>query len=74
MDLIKTFIDEIDSKPPMLNYPTNKKLYNQMDVTWSIGLANFSDYKTSNKKGFIYIFVIFDSFLNILVVYLLEKK
>ena len=31
-----------------------------MDETWSIDLADFSDYKTSNNKGFRYIFVIID--------------
>ena len=61
-DLTKIFIDEIFSKPPRKNYPTNKIVYNHIDEIWSIDLANFSDYKTSNNKRFRYIIVIFDNF------------
>ena len=61
-DLTKIFIDEIYSKPPLRNYPTNKVIYNHADEIWSIDLADFSDYKTSNNKGFRYIFVINDNF------------
>ena len=49
-DLTKIFIDEIYSKPPKRNYPTNKIIYNHVDETWSIDLADFSDYKTSKKR------------------------
>ena len=45
-DLIKIFIDEIY----------------HVDEVWSIDLADFSDYKVSNNKGFRYIFVIIDNF------------
>ena len=58
----KNFIDEIYSKPPMRNYTTNKILYYHIDEIWSIDLADFSDYKTSNNKGFRYIFIIIDNF------------
>ena len=61
-NLIEIFIDEIYSKPPMRNYPTNKIIYNHIDENWSIDLADMIDYKTSNKKGFRYIFVIIDNF------------
>ena len=50
-DFIKIFIDEIYSSPPRKNYPTNKIIYNHVDEIWSIDLADFSDYKTSNNKG-----------------------
>ena len=50
-DLIKKLIDEIYSSPPKKNYPTNKITYNYIDEIWSIDLAAFSDYKTSNNKG-----------------------
>ena len=53
-DLTKIFIDEIYSKPPLRNYPSNKLVYNYVDEIWSIDLADFSDYKTSNNKGFRY--------------------
>ena len=53
-DNIKTFIDEIYRKPPMRIYPTNKIVYNFIDEKWSIDLAGFSDYKTTNNKGYGY--------------------
>ena len=39
-DLTKIFIDEMYSKPPMRNYPTNKIIYNYIDERWSIDLAD----------------------------------
>ena len=44
-NLTKIFIDEIYSKPPKKNYPTNKITYIYIDEIWSIDLADFSDYK-----------------------------
>ena len=73
-DLTKIFIDEIYSKPPKKNYPTNKKVYNHIDEIWSIDLADFSDFKTSNNKGFRYIFVIFDNFSKYLWTIPLKSK
>ena len=61
-DLIKIFVDEIYSKPPMTNYPTNKIVYNYIDEIWSIDLADMIDYKISNNKGFRYIFIIIDNY------------
>ena len=61
-DLTKIFIDEIYIKPPKKNYPTNKIIYNHIDEIWSIDLADFSDYKTSNNKGMRYIFIKIDDF------------
>ena len=61
-DLTKMFIDEIYSKPPRKNYPTNKIKYNHSDEIRSMGLADMIDYKTSNNKGFRYIFIIIDNF------------
>ena len=55
------FIDEIYSKHPMKNYPTNKTIYNHADEIWSFDLADMIDYKTSINKGFRYIFVITDN-------------
>ena len=43
-------------------YPTNEIIYNHFDEIWSIDLADFSDYKISNNKRFIYIFFIKESF------------
>ena len=61
-DLTKIFVDEIYSKPPKKNYPTNKIVYNHIDEIWSINLTDMIDYKTSNNKGFRYIFLIKDNF------------
>ena len=61
-ELIKIFIDEIYSSPPKKNFPTNKIIYNYVDEIWSIDLADFSDYKTSNNKGYRYIFIIKDNY------------
>ena len=49
-DLTKIFIDEIYSKPPFQNYPTNKIVYNHIDEVWIIDLADMIDYKISNNK------------------------
>ena len=55
-------------------YPTNEKVYNQIDEIGSIDLADFSDYKTSNNKGFRYILVIIDSYSKYLRAIPLKKK
>ena len=61
-DLIKTFTKEIYSKGPKKKYPTKEIIYNHIDEIRSIDLADFSDYKTSNNKGYRYIFVRIDNF------------
>ena len=73
-DLTKIFIDEIYSSPPRKNYPTNKIIYDHIDEIWSIDLADFSDYKTSNNKGFRYIFIIIDNFSKYLWTIPLKNK
>ena len=37
-------------------------MYNHIDEIWSIDLAIFSDYKTSNNKRFRYTFIINENF------------
>ena len=61
-DLTKIFNDQIYSKPPRRNYPTNKKTYNYIDEIWSIDVADMIDYKISNIKLFRYIFIIINNF------------
>ena len=73
-DSIKFFIDEIYSKPTKKIYPTNKILYNDIDEDWSFVLADFSDYKTSNNKGFRYNFLKIGKFSNCLWAIPLKKK
>ena len=62
-DLIKIFVDEIYGKAPKKNYETKKIINNHIDEIWSIDLAVFSVYKTSNNKGYRYTFVNIDNFL-----------
>ena len=73
-DITKIFIDEIYSKPPRKNYPTNKMVYNNIDEIWSIDLADFSDNKISNNKGYRYIFVNIDNFSKYLWAIPLKNK
>ena len=73
-DLTKNFIDEIYSKPPMRNYPTNKIVYNHIDQIWSIDLADMIDYKISNNQGYRYIFIVIDNFSKYLWAIPLKNK
>ena len=73
-DLTKTFIDEIYRKPPKKNYPTKTIIYNHIDEIWSIDLADFLDYTTSNNKGFRYIFIKIDNFSKYLWAIPLKNK
>ena len=50
-DSTKIFIDEIYSKAPKKNYPTNKQIHNHIDEIWSFDLADMIVYKISNNKG-----------------------
>ena len=61
-DLIKIFVDEIYSKPPMRNYPTNKTIIKSIDDTWSSDLLDMNDYAIKNNKGYRYILVVIDNF------------
>ena len=70
----KIFIDEIYSKAPKKNYPTNKIIYNHIDEIWSIDLADMIDYKISNNKGFRYIFIIIDNYSKYLWAIPLKNK
>ena len=73
-DLIKKFIDEIYRKAPMRNYLTNKIVYNHIDEIWSLDLADMIDYKTSNNKGYRFIFIIIGNFSKYLRAILLKNK
>ena len=73
-DLSKIFVDEIYSQPPRKTYPTNKIIYNHTDEIWSIDLGDMIDYKTSNNKGYRYIFNIIDNFSKYLWAMPLKNK
>ena len=49
-------------------------VYNLIDEMWSFDLADFSDYKTINNKGFRFIFVIIDDFSKFLCCIPLKHK
>ena len=55
-DLTKTFINEIYSKPPLRNYPTNKIMIKSIDDTWSSDLLDMNDYCPKNNRGYRYIY------------------
>ena len=61
-DLTKTFINEIYSKPPLRNYPTNKIMITSIDDTWSSDLLDMNDYGPRNNRGYRYILVVIDNF------------
>ena len=61
-DLIKTFIDEIYSRPPNRNYETNKTMIKSIDDTWSPDLLDMNDYGPKNNKGYRYISVVIGNF------------
>ena len=61
-ELIKTFVDEIYSKPTMINYLTNKTIIKSIDDTWSSDLLDMNDYGIKNNKGYRYILVVIDNF------------
>ena len=42
-DNIRILIDEIYSKPPVKNFPTNEIMCNHIDEKWCVDLAVFSD-------------------------------
>ena len=73
-DLIILFVDEIYSKPPVRNYPTNKIVYIHIDEIWSIDLADMSDNKISNNKSYRYIFIVIDIFSKYLWIIPLKNK
>ena len=71
---MKIFIDEIHSTLPRKIYPTNKLIYNNIDVKWSINLADMVDYKVSNHKGYRSLFITIDVFSKHLCCIPLEKN
>ena len=62
--LTRIFKDEIYSKPPRKNYPTNKIMIESIDETWSSDLLDMNDYGIKSNKGYRYILVIIDNFSN----------
>ena len=59
---IKIFINEIYSKPPKRNYPTNKTNVYDIDDVWSLDLLDLKDYKPENNEGYRYVLGVIDNF------------
>ena len=60
--IIKIFINEIYSKPPKKNYPTNKTdVYYIADI-WSLDILDLKDYGPENNRGYRYVLVTIDNF------------
>ena len=59
---IKIFINEIYSKPPRRNYPTNKTDVYHIDDIWSLDILDLKDYGPENNRNYRYVLVIIDNF------------
>ena len=59
---IKIFINEIYSRPPKKNYPTNKRDVYHIDDIWSLDILDLKDYGPKNNKGYRYVLVVIDNF------------
>ena len=59
---IKTFINEIYSRGPRNNYPTNKTNVYYIDNIWSLDILDLKDYGVENKRGYRYVSVVIDNF------------
>ena len=59
---IKMFINEISSKPPKKNYPTNKTDVYYIDDIWSLDILDLEDYGPQNNRQYRYVLVIIDNF------------
>ena len=59
---IKTFINEIYSKPPKRNYNTNKTDVYHIDDIWSLDILDLKDYGPENNRGYRYVLVTIDNF------------
>ena len=49
---IKIFINEIFSKPPKKNHPTNKTDVYHIDDIWSLDILDLKDYGPENNRGY----------------------
>ena len=59
---IKTFINEIYSRGPRKNYPTNKTNVYYIDNIWSLDILDLKDYGPENNRGYRFVLVVIDNF------------
>ena len=57
---IKTFINEIYSRGPKKNYPTNKADVYYIDIIWSLDILDLKDYGPENNGGYRYVLVVIE--------------
>ena len=61
-DLIKIFIEEIQSRSPKKSYGTNKTITRSIDDTWSSYFLDMNDYGPENNRGYRYVLIVVDNF------------
>ena len=59
---IKIFINDIYSRGPKKNYPTNKTNVYYIDDIWSRDRLDLKDYGPENNRGYRYVLVVIDNF------------
>ena len=59
---IDIFLDEMYSKPPNKNYPTNKTDAYHMDNKWSLDILDLNDYAPENNRNYRNVLVVIDNF------------
>ena len=59
---IKIIINEIYSKGPKKNYPTNKTNVYHIDDVWSLDILDLKDYGPENNRNYRYVLVVIDNF------------
>ena len=62
--LIKIFIDENYSKAPKNIYATNKTDIYHIDDIWYLDIFDLKDYALENIRGYRYVLVVINNFLN----------
>ena len=59
---IEIFINEIYSKGPKRNFPTNKTDIYHINDIWSLDILDLKDYAPENNRRYKYVLVIIDNF------------
>ena len=71
---VKIFVNEIYSKPPKKNYPTNKTDVYHIDDIWSLDILDLKDYGPENNRDYRYVLVVKDNFSKFGWTVLLKNK
>ena len=71
---IKTYMDEINSKPPKKNYSTNKTNVYCIDNIWSLDIIDLKKYGPDNQRGLRYVLVVSNNFIKFDWTFALKKN